>query len=115
LARCGYYDPAQFEASGGLLGRLLSLQRQQGMLPDPDLDLPSAGFQPTTSPPPQLNASEAASAAQNLQAQLESLRAALAGGNAVAGIGSLPPGSSPIARPPASQPQAGGAQPAGPE
>jgi hypothetical protein len=33
-----YFDPDQFEASGGLLGRLQSLQRQQGLLPEADSD-----------------------------------------------------------------------------
>ena len=37
----GYFDPQQFEASGGLLGRLMSLQRQQdGYDPDAGLDPP---------------------------------------------------------------------------
>ena len=38
----GYYDPDQFEASGGLLGRLLSLQRQ---LLYPDIDLATSSYQ----------------------------------------------------------------------
>jgi hypothetical protein len=35
----GYFDPEQFQASGGLLGRLLSLQQQQGQYqPGGDFD-----------------------------------------------------------------------------
>ena len=36
----GYLDPQQFQDSGGLLGRLLFLQQQQGQ------DRPGEGFDP---------------------------------------------------------------------
>lgn len=39
----GYFDPEQFRASGGLLGRLFSLQQMQGLYQ------PSAGFDPQVS------------------------------------------------------------------
>jgi len=42
----GYFDPQQFADSGGLLGRLLSLQPQQGQYQ------PSAGLDQTSSAPP---------------------------------------------------------------
>jgi hypothetical protein len=47
-----YYDPDQFEASGGLPGRLMSLMRQQGMLPDGDVSAP-----PSSATPAQMGAS----------------------------------------------------------
>lgn len=44
----GYFDPDQFEPDGGLLGRLLSLQRQQGQYqPAPGFD--GSGDQPANS------------------------------------------------------------------
>ena len=72
----GYYDPDQLEASGGLLGRLMSLQRQQGILSHPDFDLQTSGIQPTTPPPVPWPGRST-----HLQAQQGSPRRALAGGN----------------------------------
>ena len=49
----GYFDPAQFQDSGGLLGRLLSLQQQQGQSqPDPNFDpqVPVDGGQASSAP-----------------------------------------------------------------
>ncbi len=47
----GYYDPDQFETSGGLLGRLLSPQRLQGMPPDIEPSASSPAFQAPMSAP----------------------------------------------------------------
>lgn len=96
----GYYDPDQFEASGGLLGRLLSLQRQEGFLPHPDFDLPPPGAQPPTPSLMPWVASGSPSPAQALQPHYEALRAAFAGGNGTTpGASSAPSGSMPLVRP----------------
>src|SRR6516162_7340992 len=42
----GYYDPDQFEASGGLPGRLMSVMRQHGILPDTDVGAPPSSAIP---------------------------------------------------------------------
>jgi hypothetical protein len=39
----GYFDPDQFQDSGGLLGRLLSLQREQGQYQSPAFVLQATG------------------------------------------------------------------------
>jgi hypothetical protein len=63
----GYFDPQTFDASGGLLGRLLSLQRQQGILPDSEFDPQSASLPtPSFAPKPSLGSGRA-SLEQNLQ------------------------------------------------
>jgi hypothetical protein len=63
----GYFDPQTFDASGGLLGRLLSLQRQQGIPPDSEFDPQSASLQtPQFAPMPSLGSGRA-SPEQNLQ------------------------------------------------
>jgi hypothetical protein len=98
----GSNDPDQFEASGGLLGRLLSLQRQEGFLPHPDFDLPPSPAQP---PMPSLMpwlATGSASPAQALQPHYEALRAAFAG-NATPGAAGVQPGSTSLVRPLAGQ------------
>jgi hypothetical protein len=88
----GYYDPDHFEASGGLLGRLLSLQRQEGFLPHPDFDLPPSGNQPPRSSLMPWVASGSLSPAQALQPHYEALGAAMAGGNATPDATRVHPG-----------------------
>ncbi|MGJ4945882.1 hypothetical protein ACQR1W_35335 [Bradyrhizobium sp. HKCCYLS1011] len=46
----GYDDPDQFDASGGLLGGLLSVQRQQGLLPSNFIFPTSPGPVPAPAP-----------------------------------------------------------------
>jgi hypothetical protein len=88
----GYFDPEQFQASSGLLGRLLSLQQQQGQYqPGGDFDqaptvpqapallsmpspvLPNYGQMPSVPPPP----------AQDLKSQYAALLPILGDHNAM--------------------------------
>jgi hypothetical protein len=88
----GYFDPDQFQASGGLLGRLLSLPQMQGLYqPDADRDqAPSAPLLPPLKPIPWPNLqsygqprSDLQTAAPDLHSQYQALRPLLGDRNAM--------------------------------
>jgi hypothetical protein len=89
----GYLDPEQFQASGGLLGRLLSLPEMQGLYqPSPDdLDqAPSVPQMPPLRPMPWptllgygQSLSNSQTAASNLTSQYQALRPVLGDHNAM--------------------------------
>jgi hypothetical protein len=101
----GYFDPQQFDTSGGLLGRLLSLQRQQGILPDQEFDpWPPAPPAPQLSPVSLANWEQAMSA-QNHSVQYGALPSAPVGQSSIfAGIHPAY-GNTPIAQAAANPPQ----------
>src|SRR5450756_2006530 len=79
----GYIDLDQFQASGGLLGRLLSLPQMQGLyLPDANLDQgPSVPPMPPLKPIPWASlqsygqpSSDSQTAAPDLHSQYQALR-----------------------------------------
>jgi hypothetical protein len=84
-----YFDPDQFQASGGLLGRLLSLPQMQGLYQPGADDLDQAPSAPPMPPPrPNLQSdgqpsSNSQTAAPDLHSQYQALRPVLGDRNAM--------------------------------
>src|ERR1700756_607194 len=89
-----YFDPEQFQAGGGLLGRLLSLPQMHGLFqPDADDQAPSAPQKPLLQPMPWPNlpnygqpSSDLRTAVPNLSSQYQALRPVLGDRNAMIAI-----------------------------
>jgi hypothetical protein len=104
----GYHDPDQFEASGGLLGRLISLQRLQGMPSDIEPGASSPALQ-SPIPAPMMPAPGTQWPTPNPQTPSAALRAVFGGYNPDPAPVGLQFGQAATMQPPGNGPSSGDA------